>query len=161
MIKNFSGNYGYFEEKYERWKLSLPALRPKTRRVYPLPEGHKRIFLGRWTGAGKADSQAARLLQAREKQFFVTQLSISAITRSHFRGNSSSAGNGNYNCPVLLVSRISHLVFVFSSRLGSVPNCDFRRIRCSAISRGQHCYSSCTAKVVVPHLLYAGIVHSG
>ena len=58
--------------------------------------------------------------------------------------DSSLAGNGNSNCS----SRFSSS----SSRLGSAPNCGFRRITCSAVSRGPRRYSSCAAKVVVPHL---------
>ena len=41
-------------------------------------------------------------------------------------------------------------VFIFSSYLGPAPNCCFRRITCSADSRGPRRYSSCAAKVVVP-----------
>ena len=58
--------------------------------------------------------------------------------------DSSLAGNGNRNCS----SRFSSS----SSCLGSAPNCGFRRITCSAASRGPRRYSSCAAKVVVPHL---------
>ena len=58
--------------------------------------------------------------------------------------DSSLAGNGNRNCS----SRFSSS----SSCLGSAPNCGFRRITCSAASRGPRRYSSCAAKVIVPHL---------
>ena len=46
---------------------------------------------------------------------------------------------------------VSSLRLLFSS-FGSAPNCGFRHITCSAVSRGPRRYSSCAAKVVVPHL---------
>jgi len=46
----------------------------------------------------------------------------------------------------------SFLVFAFYSHLGSAPNCGSRRITSLAVLRGARRYSSCVAKVVVPHL---------
>ena len=124
---------------------SLPALRPKAGRVYPHPEGYKRKKL-REMDRDKQSSKHTFGAWSDPTNKFVDgwMASHRSVILVQLPDDSSLAGNGNSNCS----SRFSSS----SSRLGSAPNCGFRRITCSAALRGPRRYSSCAAKAVVPHL---------
>jgi hypothetical protein len=126
---------------------SLPALRPKAGRVYPPPEGYKRQKLREMDRDKQSSKHAFGAWSDPTNKIMGGSLAVHrSVILVQLPDDSSLEGNGNSNCCSRFSSSSS------SSRLGSAPNCGFRRITCSAVLRGPRRYSSCAAKVIVPHL---------